>query len=385
LVDQACARALLSTFSIRPGPQPAATREIGAEEIAAVVAERCRVPLERLTVEEGQRLLQIEEILGRRVMGQERAVKAVAETIRAAKAGLKDPRRPVGVFLFLGPTGTGKTELAKTLAEFLFGDERRLIRIDMSEYAEKHSISKLIGAPPGYVGHEEGGQLTDQVRTHPYSVVLFDEIEKAHPEVFDLFLQIFDEGHLTDSRGRRASFAESVIVLTSNLGGQPAKGAAGRPIGVSVEERGAPRTARAKGWQGTTDSPTRWAEYEQRYREAVANALRPELLNRIQQMVFFYPLSVEVVRRIIDKILGSLRARLSEKNIRLELTESAYAVLMKHGFDPDFGAREMERTLDRLLAQPLGKALLEGRFPPGSAVRVNARDEELVLENAGDA
>jgi ATP-dependent Clp protease ATP-binding subunit ClpC len=357
-------------------------------------------------MEEGQRLLEMEEVLGRRVMGQGRAIKAVSGAIRAAKAGLKDPRRPVGVFLFLGPTGTGKTELAKALAEFLFGDERRLIRIDMSEYSEKHSVAKLIGSPPGYVGHEEGGQLTDKVRTNPYSVVLFDEIEKAHPEVFDLFLQVFDDGQLTDARGRRASFAEAVVILTSNLGSPPAKAGAGHPMGVAVEGSGLheetvmddrgigvspfghgavtvpyPPAATQPRLADET-SPALGEAYEQRFREAVARALRPELLNRIQHMVFFYPLDEAAVRRIIDKILDGVRGRLRERDITLELAESAYGLLMKKGFDPDFGAREMERAVERLLVQPLGRALLEGRFLGGATVRVHARGEALALEDA---
>ena len=332
-----------------------------------MVAQRCRLPVERLAEDEASRLLRMEEALRKRVIGQDEAVRAVSEAIRTARAGLKEPRRPIGVFLFVGTTGTGKTELAKALAEFLFDDENRLIRIDMSEYMEKHSVSRLIGAPPGYIGHEEEGQLTGPVRTNPYSVVLFDDVEKAHADVFDIFLQIFDDGRLTDAHGRRVSFSETVIILTSNLGA--AEGSV-RPIGL--------RPARAAEEEAKGDQET----YRQRIMTAVRGALRPELLNRIQQIVFFYPLGEASLRQIIDKFLGALRQRLSDRRVDVELTEAAYDLLMQEGFHPRFGAREIERAIDRLVVQPLGKALLEGRFAEGTMVRVDAGDGELVLEDA---
>jgi ATP-dependent Clp protease ATP-binding subunit ClpC len=366
LIDQACASgriATLSAFSDLP-----AVASIGRPEVAAVVAQRCRLPVERLTEDDAARLLRMEEALRRRVIGQEEAVRAVSEAVRTARAGLKDPRRPIGVFLFVGTTGTGKTELAKALAEFLFDDEQRLIRIDMSEYMEKHAVSRLIGAPPGYVGYEEEGQLTGPVRSNPYSVVLFDEVEKAHPDVFDIFLQIFDDGRLTDARGRRASFSETVIILTSNLGNR-IEGAA-RPIGLQL--------AGAAAKAGDAEQET----YRRRIMDAVKGALRPELLNRIQRTVFFFPLSQESLRQIIDKILGGLRQRLRGRRVNVELSEAAYDLLMQEGSHPQFGAREMERAIDRLLVQPLGKALLEGRFAEGTTVRVDAGDGELVLEDA---
>ena len=376
VIDQACARASLgSAWATRSSGHPRASspkvREIGVEEVAAVVADRSGVPLERLTGEEGQRLLRMEETLARRVIGQDHAVSGVAETIRAAKAGLKDPRRPVGVFLFLGPTGVGKTELAKALAEFLFDDEHRLIRIDMSEYAERHALSKLIGSPPGYVGHEASGQLTEAIREHPYSVVLFDEIEKAHPEVLNLFLQMFDEGHLTDSQGRRASFAEAVIILTSNLGAQPLSAGQGPAIGFDMADDEAAGTVASQGARQVD---------ERRVMQAVARSLSPELVNRIRQVVVFHPLNEAVVRRIIDKIVDGLRDRLRERAVGVLLGESAYEVLMKVGFSRELGAREMERTVERLLAQPLARALLEGRVPEGSSIYVKGANERLVLE-----
>jgi ATP-dependent Clp protease ATP-binding subunit ClpC len=366
LIDQACASGRIASLSA--SSELPAVASIGRGEVAAVVAQRCRLPVERLTEDDAARLLRMEEALRRRVIGQEEAVCVVSEAVRTARAGLKDPRKPIGVFLFVGTTGTGKTELAKALAEFLFDDERRLIRIDMSEYMEKHAVSRLIGAPPGYIGHEEEGQLTGPVRFNPYSVVLFDEVEKAHPDVFDIFLQIFDDGRLTDARGRRASFSETVIILTSNLGNR-IEGAR-RPIGLQLAG------AAAKG-----DDAEQQA-YRRRIMDAMRGALRPELLNRIQRTVFFYPLSQESIRQIIDKILGGLRERLRGRRVDVELTEAAYALLMQEGFHAQFGAREMERAIDRLIVQPLGKALLEGRFAEGTTVRVDAADGELLLEDA---
>jgi ATP-dependent Clp protease ATP-binding subunit ClpC len=365
LIDQACASGRVGSLSF--SSELPAVESIGRAEVAAVVAQRCRLPVERLAEDEASRLLRMEEALRKRVIGQDEAVRAVSEAIRTARAGLKEPRRPIGVFLFVGTTGTGKTELAKALAEFLFDDENRLIRIDMSEYMEKHSVSRLIGAPPGYIGHEEEGQLTGPVRTNPYSVVLFDDVEKAHADVFDIFLQIFDDGRLTDAHGRRVSFSETVIILTSNLGA--AEGSV-RPIGL--------RPARAAEEEAKGDQET----YRQRITTAVRGALRPELLNRIQQIVFFYPLGEASLRQIIDKFLGALRQRLSGRRVDVELTEAAYDLLMQEGFHPRFGAREIERTIDRLVVQPLGKALLEGRFAEGTMVRVDAGDGELVLEDA---
>ena len=364
LIDQACASGRIASLSVRSDLPPATG--IGREEVAAVVAQRCRLPVGRLVEEEAQRLLRMEEALQRRVMGQNEAIRTVAEAVRTARAGLKDPRRPIGVFLFVGTTGTGKTELAKALAEFLFDDERRLIRVDMSEYMEKHAVSRLIGAPPGYIGHEEEGQLTGPVRTNPFSVILFDEVEKAHPEIFDIFLQIFDDGRLTDARGRRVSFSETVIILTSNLGTR-AEGPA-RPIGLEL------------GGAAAQDAKAEWETYRRRIMDSVRGSLRPELLNRIGNVVFFYPLGEESVRRIIDKILGGLRSRLRDRGVDVELTDAAYALLMKEGFDPNFGAREMERTVERLLVEPLGKALLEGRFAQGATVHVDATDGALLFD-----
>jgi ATP-dependent Clp protease ATP-binding subunit ClpC len=364
LLDQACARKVLATLS------PHKTRELSPsltpEDIAKVVAERCRVPVEELTADERERLLGMEEHLGRRVMGQDHAVRQVAEAIRAARAGLKDPKKPLASFLFAGATGTGKTELARALAEFLFGDESRLIVLDMSEYQERHSVARLIGAPPGYVGHEEEGQLTGKVRTNPYCVVLFDEIEKAHPEVLDLLLQILDEGRLTDARGRRALFSEAVVVLTSNLGGRVPEGPA-RVVGFRPGETPA---AGSEQWQG----------YEERVRQAVVRALRPELLNRLQAVVVFRPLDPETAGKILrEKILPAFNRRLAPQGIAVELGEDAADFLLQEGYSPAYGARELERAFARHVAEPLSRMILEGRAARGDVFKARMLEGGLVL------
>lgn len=362
LVDQACAARRIRSLSISAGtPEDLG---ITRADIAGVVARRARVPVERLTADEGQRLLQMEEALASRVIGQEDAVASVCHAVRSARAGLKDPHRPV-VLLFVGATGTGKTELAKALAEFLFEDPRNLIRIDMSEYKEAHSISRLIGAPPGYVGHDEEGQLTGAVRSRPSSVVLFDEVEKAHREVFDLFLQMFDEGQLTDARGRRASFTDAIIVLTSNLGSEPT--VTDRPIGF--------------GRAGARDAAPehQHAKYRDQIGDALRRTFRPELLNRIHETVYFYPLDERALRGIVDKVLDGLRARLRDRDVDVRLTDAAYDYLVRVGFDPAYGARELERAVEQHLGRPLADALLNGHIADGARLDVDAREGELVV------
>ncbi|MCX6868177.1 MAG: AAA family ATPase [Verrucomicrobia bacterium] len=364
----------------------ASSLHVGRDEIARAVAARCGIPVGSLTADEGVGLMALEEDLSKRVKGQPEAISAVAEAVRLARAGLKKPGRPVGVFLFVGPSGTGKTELAKALAESLFHDERRLLRFDMSEFMEEHSVAKLIGSPPGYVGYDEGGQLTDSIRTHPYSVVLFDEIEKAHPRVLDLFLQIFDEGTLTDAQGRKCDFRESVIVLTSNLG---TGAAAPKPfIGFAVETSGAPRGERAArpldgkdhGRAARAARPLDGKDHGRAARapleEAIRRHLRPELVNRLTKIVHFRPLGMETAREILRKLVWELNERLANVagvveahagRVTVELDQSAEELIFSG--ETDFAVFpgeagelgiNLERVIDRMLGTLIAEALFRG-------------------------
>ena len=305
--------------------------EVDAEDIAEVVSRATGVPVSRLMEGEVRKLVQLEDSLHRRVVGQDEAVKAVANAIRRSRAGLSDPNRPIGSFLFLGPTGVGKTELAKALAEVLFDDERAMVRIDMGEYQEKHSVSRLVGAPPGYVGYEEGGQLTESVRRRPYAVVLLDEIEKAHSDVFNILLQLLDDGRLTDGQGRTVNFTNTVLIMTSNLRGEP------------------------------------------------INTFKPEFINRIDEIVRFRPLGRGDLFAIVWIQLGQLKRRLEARRITIEVTPEAEMWLGDHGYDPDFGARPLRRVIQREIGDPLAIALLEGRYKEGDTVTVDVEGDRIVL------
>ena len=329
------------------------------DDVAEVVSEWTGIPVSRLKEEEMQKLLKLEEELHKRVVDQEHAVKAVAEAIRRARAGLKDPKRPIASFLFLGPTGVGKTELSKALAELLFGDEDALIRLDMSEFKEEHSVAKLIGAPPGYVGYEEGGKLTEAVRRKPYSVILLDEIEKAHPRVLDLFLQVLDDGRLTDSHGRTVDFRNTVIIMTSNIGSQYL-------LNIPVD----------------ADEETLNKEFE-KAREKVLEELklymRPEFINRIDDIIVFKPLTMKELSQIIDLLIANVNKRLAERNIKIELTEEAKKELVRRGYDPAFGARPLKRTIQKYVETPLADKIIRGEIKDGMTVVVDYKDGEFVF------
>ena len=335
---------------------PMLKEEVGEEEIAKIVSKWTGIPVGRLLEGEVQKLVHMEERLRDRVVGQDVALASVANAIRRSRSGLSDPNRPIGSFLFLGPTGVGKTELARALAEFLFDDERAIIRLDMSEYMEKHSVARMIGAPPGYVGYEEGGQLTEQVRRRPYSVVLLDEIEKAHPDVFNVLLQILDDGRLTDGKGRMVDFRNTVIIMTSNVGSTAI---------FELAEKD-PKKAREQAMA------------------ALRELFRPEFLNRIDDIVLFRPLGKDQIEHIIELQMRSLTKRLAERQLTLHLTPAAKGLLFREGFDPAYGARPMKRAIQRLIQDPLALKLLDGEIHPGDAIRVDADTKTDEMKFARD-
>jgi ATP-dependent Clp protease ATP-binding subunit ClpB len=330
--------------------------EVSADDIAEVVARWTGIPVQRMMESERERLTKLDKVLAERVIGQEEAVVAVANAVRRSRAGLQDPNRPIGSFIFLGPTGVGKTETARALAEFLFDDEHAMVRIDMSEYMEKHAVARLIGAPPGYVGFEEGGQLTEAVRRRPYAVVLFDEIEKAHQDVFNILLQILDDGRLTDSQGRTVDFRNTVIIMTSNIGGQ-----------FILE-------------QGTSD----WQLIETQVTQALRQHFRPEFLNRVDDIVIFHPLGEAQIDRIIDLQLKHLERLLAERKLTIELTPDARRLIATEGYDPAFGARPLKRAIQRLVQNPLALAVLEGKFVEGDHIVATATADGQIAFHKAD-
>jgi len=326
--------------------------EVDSEDIAEVVAKWTGIPVSRMMEGEKEKLLKMEDRLGLRVIGQEKGTIAVANAVRRARSGLQDPNRPIGSFIFLGPTGVGKTELARALAEFLFDDEQYMVRVDMSEYMEKHSVARLIGAPPGYVGYDEGGYLTEAVRRHPYSVVLFDEIEKAHPDVFNVLLQILDDGRMTDGKGRTVDFKNTVLIMTSNVGTQ------------WLQEL------------GDTNSP----EMEKRVMDALRSTFKPEFLNRIDEIVIFNSLGPEEIKKIVEIQMGLLAKRLEASKITLELTDKAKEFIANSGFDPVYGARPLKRTIQHLVQDPLAMKILDGSVKEGDHLKMDVRDGNLVFQ-----
>ncbi|WP_018131250.1 ATP-dependent Clp protease ATP-binding subunit [Effusibacillus pohliae] len=327
------------------------------EDIAEIVSMWTGIPVRKLAEEETERLINLEKLLHNRVIGQEEAVKAVARAVRRARAGLKDPKRPIGSFIFLGPTGVGKTELARALAEAMFGDENAMIRIDMSEYMERHTTSRLVGAPPGYVGYEEGGQLTEAVRRKPYSVVLLDEIEKAHPEVFNILLQLLDDGRLTDAKGRTVDFRNTIVIMTSNVGAQTIK--KGGALGF------------------TANREADYIDMKARVMDELKKQFRPEFLNRIDEIIVFHPLSADDIKQIVNLMTEDLRKRLREHNIDFVLTDEAKAFLAKEGFDPTYGARPLKRAIQRHIEDRLSEALLTGEIQRGDKVKIDVEGDHL--------
>jgi ATP-dependent Clp protease ATP-binding subunit ClpB len=327
--------------------------EVDSEDVAEIVAKWTGIPVSKMLESDRERLTRLEQELARRVVGQEAAVRAVADAVRRSRAGLADPNRPTGSFIFLGPTGVGKTETARALAEFLFDDERAMVRLDMSEYMEKHSVARMIGAPPGYIGYEEGGQLTEAVRRRPYSVMLFDEIEKAHPDVFNVLLQILDDGRLTDGQGRVVDFRNTVIIMTSNVGSTLIVDAGAQPDDAA------------------------WGRVEERVRDELRNVFRPEFLNRVDDIIVFHPLSRADILRIVDLQLDRLARPLAERKLGIEVTREAREFLAHQGYDPVYGARPLKRAIQRLLQNPIALELLEGHYAEGDVIRVEVGEGGL--------
>ena len=335
--------------------------EVDAEDIADVVSRWTGIPVSKMLQSEKDRLLHLEEELHQRVIGQDEAIEAVADAVRRSRAGLQDPKRPIGSFIFLGTTGVGKTELAKALAEFLFDDETMMTRIDMSEYQEKHSVSRLVGAPPGYVGYDEGGQLTEAIRRKPYSVVLFDEIEKAHPDVFNILLQVLDDGRLTDNKGRVVNFKNTIIIMTSNMGSSYIQSQMEKLHGSNKEEV--------------------IEETKKEVMNMLKKTIRPEFLNRIDETIMFLPLNEKEIKQIVLLQIKGVQKMLAENGVELQLTEGALNFLSQVGYDPEFGARPVKRAIQRYLLNDLSKKLLSQEVDRSKAIIVDADGDGLVFRN----
>jgi ATP-dependent Clp protease ATP-binding subunit ClpC len=339
--------------------------EVDAEDIAQLISRRTGIPVTQMLEGEAQKLVHMEDRIHERLVNQNEAVAAISEAIRRSRAGLKDPRRPIGSFIFLGPTGVGKTELVKTLAGFLFDDENAMVRLDMSEYQERHTVSRLIGAPPGYVGYDEGGQLTEAVRRRPYRVILLDEIEKAHPEVFNSLLQILDDGRLTDGHGRTVDFKNCVIIMTSNVGVEMIR----REMGIGFTARKEEDSSHKQAYEAMKDKVL--AEMRKTF--------RPEFINRIDEIIVFHQLNEDQLRSIVELMVKDLQGRLSERKLTLELTAAAKSWLVKKGYDPVYGARPLRRAVERYVETPLSDRILRGEFTDGDRVLVDVGKEGLTF------
>jgi ATP-dependent Clp protease ATP-binding subunit ClpC len=353
---------------LRTGWDRATSPTVTAEDIAEVVSMWTGVPVMQIAQEESARLLQMEDELRKHIIGQDEAIVAISKAVRRARAGLKDPRRPIGSFIFLGPTGVGKTELTKALAKFLFGSEDALIQLDMSEFMERHTVSRLVGAPPGYVGYEEAGQLTEALRRRPYSIVVFDEIEKAHPEAHNMLLQIMEEGHLSDARGRKVDFRNAIIVMTSNVGADMIKRQSSLGFALRRDEE--------------TEERQSYEEMRKKLMDSLRRVFRPEFINRVDNVIVFRSLNKKDIEQIVELELAKVAARLEEHSITLRATSEALGKLADEGYDPEMGARPLRRVIQQKVEDPLSDALLSGQFEDGDSVLVDVEGDEVVLRKA---
>jgi ATP-dependent Clp protease ATP-binding subunit ClpC len=346
--------------------RPESGPKVTAEDIAEVVAMWTGIPVMQIAQEESERLLQMEEELHKRIVGQNEAIEAISKSVRRSRAGLKDPKRPIGSFIFLGPTGVGKTELTKALAEFIFGSEDSLVQIDMSEMMERHSVSRLVGAPPGYIGYEDAGQLTEAIRRRPYSIVVFDEIEKAHPEVHNMLLQIMEEGHLSDARGRKVDFRNAIIVMTSNVGADLIRRQT--QLGFELKQ------------DKDTEERMAYEDMRKKLTDALNKSFRPEFINRVDSIIVFHALTKEQIAEIVDLELAKVTERLRENQIYIRVTEQGRALLAELGYDPEMGARPLRREIQNRVEDQLSDALLAGNFKDGDKILVDDEDGEIVLK-----